>query len=199
MLRQIPTLGAVRGKIVLLNRMKFEDLESGIELFNGWESNGRDLMLPFSKSQAAFVEDYFLMKDHPRDAKYQINDKEQVTLTHLAKAKEGKADQLWITFSSAVGDRHGDPSENVTPKVCDQFENERLSAEMTDIVLEQVMATGRGSITGINKRLIKWCKEQGGLGAGIIFMDFIASDEELIDCFLPKKSSSSNGDSRPVG
>jgi hypothetical protein len=49
------------------------------------------------------------------------------------------------------------------------------------------MATGRGNIPGINERLIKWSEKNKGTGAGIVFMDFIASDPKLIKSFIPSK------------
>jgi hypothetical protein len=105
--------------------MLLKDEERGIILFNGWESNQPYLEITFNNNstnaQKALVEDYFLMKGHPGDAEYQINDKETATIAHLDKAKIGASNELWVTFSSAVGDRKGSASEDVTPKVCRPF------------------------------------------------------------------------------
>jgi len=69
----------------------------------------------------AWIEDFYLLQGYPRDATRQIDIKRDHTIRHLEKAQAAIAKDpkdLYITFSSAVGDRRdASLNENVTPRV----------------------------------------------------------------------------------
>lgn len=180
------TLDAARGKLVLVRRFPF-DRPIGYDVSHHWQVNKWDFSIPLNDTSNARIEDFYLLQGCPGDAQQQIGRKYGYTVDHLRKAQkalgEGHED-LWITFSSAVGDRLSAPEqEDVTPRV---------------------MALGRGETPGMNQRLVEWC-ETGGDGSnkdnrpvGIVFMDFVnikrqaqgsgeESDFDLIRCFIEKQ------------
>lgn len=132
-------------------------------------------------STTSYIEDFYLLQGYPRDAEKQIGLKWDATRAHLEKASKQLAQNhrdAYITFSSAVGDRKLDSSENVIPLVSALY----TKSIITNIYF-QVMATGRDGVQGVNKSMTQWLRENVGQPIGIVFMDFIASEKDLVPLF----------------
>ncbi|PVG02137.1 PLC-like phosphodiesterase [Serendipita vermifera] len=154
------TLKEARGKLVLLRRFDF-DRPAGFDLSQNWAVNfypSFKIILDKEKDIKAQIEDFYLLKKMPGDAARQVSRKKEAVDEHLDRAANPETPtDLWITFSSAVGDRHK-KGEDVTPRV---------------------MALGREDIAGINSHLRDWCKRQTTkTPVGIILMDFVTMLKE---------------------
>ncbi|KAG8816744.1 hypothetical protein FRC17_000203 [Serendipita sp. 399] len=148
----------------------------GFGVSEDWKVNDGNFKIaldPDTNTTFAQIEDFYLLIGHPRDTEWQLGEKEKATIQHLERAQaaiESGSRDLWITFSSAVGDRRTAPDEDVTPRV---------------------MALGRDHVQGINERLKAWCRQHPSKPLGIVLMDFVnvkgkvldaqADDEEDVD------------------
>lgn len=198
---QRTTLGEARGKLILLRRFPFmRQLAFDVSSNWGYNSEYFGIRLNEDGTNMAWIEDFYLLKGYPRNEKEQIKIKWEHTKTHLQRAQaelETDDNNLWITFSSAVGDRVGSKTEDVTPRACGLFLYIRLSYHFY-----QVMALGRDTTIGMNQHLIDWCKETDKRPVGIVLMDFInlrregqSNDNEvpefdLIRGFIEKQGNS---------
>ncbi|PVF92105.1 PLC-like phosphodiesterase [Serendipita vermifera] len=159
------TLEEARGKLVLLRRFP-SDEACGLDLSAGWSANSSYFRLPLDPKQETFseVEDFFLLRGHPRDAEQQVDLKLDSIISHLERAQKARmeeSDHLYITFSSAIGDQ-SDPHlhAGVNPKV---------------------LALGRGDISGVNGNLAEWLEHSPKRSVGIIFMDFATAHRNVPD------------------
>lgn len=148
------TLGDCRGKLVLFRRFELHR-GPGFDVSHDWAGNHPGFSIPFASGGDARIEDFYLLQNHPGDTNHHIDEKWQATVKHLEAARDAIAkgtQSLWVTFSSAVGDKR-ETGEDVTPRV---------------------MALGRGSVSGINQRLVEWCQKNPDGHLGIILMDFVS-------------------------
>ncbi|CAG7845920.1 SubName: Full=Uncharacterized protein {ECO:0000313/EMBL:CCA77974.1} [Serendipita indica DSM 11827] len=150
------TLKEARGKLVLMRRFPFSR-PVGFDVALDWKVNDGNFKMPLDTEGKTFaqIEDFYLLQHLAHDAEKQVEKKWDVTKAHLLRAQkaiETDPKDLWITFSSAVGDRKLDETEDVTPRV---------------------MALGRGSVHGVNQHMKDWCAANRPKAVGIVFMDFV--------------------------
>ena len=96
----------------------------GFDVAVGWKVNDGNFKLPLDARGQTFaqIEDFYLLQHLAHDAEKQIANKWDVTSAHLLRAQnaiEADPKDLYVTFTSAVGDRKLDETEDVTPRVCD--------------------------------------------------------------------------------
>lgn len=143
----------------------------GFDVSHDWAGNHPGFSIPFASGGEARIEDFYLLQNHPGDTNHHIDEKWQATVKHLEAARDAIAkgtQSLWVTFSSAVGDKR-ETGEDVTPRVCFSLMISVISQTIT-----KVMALGRGSVSGINQRLVEWCQKNPDGHLGIILMDFVS-------------------------
>lgn len=174
---ELGTLGAARGKIVLLRRFDLDQLPPayqaslpGIHLSPAlWPNNnpGFELVYNPERRLAAYVEDYFEMNDLPANMNASVNiaKKFDAVAAHLRKAAAGgKEDGLFITFTS------GEHNDNDPP------------------VFPVIMALGNGTADtpegGVNQQLVPLLKELKGSRLGIVVVDYWDEPAELVDVIL---------------
>lgn len=174
---ELGTLGAARGKIVLLRRFDLDQLAPayqallpGIHLAPSlWPDNnpGFELVYNPEKRLAAYIEDYFETSDLPPNMNASVNiaKKLDAVAAHLRKAAaDGKEDDLFITFASG---EHNDNEPRVFPKI---------------------MALGNGTeITpagGVNQQLVPLLEELKGRRLGIVVLDYWDEPAGLVDAIL---------------
>ncbi|KAB5570578.1 PLC-like phosphodiesterase [Coniochaeta sp. 2T2.1] len=161
---ELGTLGAARGKVVLLKRFELDKLPAsygaalpGIDLSPGkWPDNqpGFELVYNADKGLAAFIEDYYEPNDLPKGANASVNiaRKLDVVTAHLRKAAGERQDSLFITFASA---EHVDNEPPVFP---------------------EIMALGNGTadtpLGGVNQQLVPVLKELKGKRLGVVVVDY---------------------------
>ncbi|KAG8759507.1 hypothetical protein FRC14_005795 [Serendipita sp. 396] len=150
------TLREARGKLVLMRRFPYGQ-PVGFGVSEDWKVNDGNFKIALDSDRKTFaqIEDFYLLIGRPRDTEWQLGEKEKATMQHLERAQaaiEHDSGDLWITFSSAVGDRRTAPDEDVTPRV---------------------MALGRDNVQGINQRMKAWCRQHPSKPLGIVFMDFV--------------------------
>ncbi|PVF99172.1 PLC-like phosphodiesterase [Serendipita vermifera] len=150
------TLGEARGKLMLLRRFP-SDQARGFDLFTGLSANSPYFRLRLDPKRETFaeVEEFFLLREHLRDADQQIDLKLQSIIAHLERAQKARMeelDDLYVTFSGAIGDQS----------------DSHLYADINP----KVLALGRGDISGVNANLAEWLRHSPRRPVGIIFMDF---------------------------
>lgn len=115
------TLDQARGKLVLVRRFPFFR-EVGYSVSENWKVNSECFEIPLDKDNTSMarIEDFYLLKGYAKNAGRQIEIKQDCTIKHLDKAQDAiskDSKDLYITFTSAVGDRLEATDEDVTPKV----------------------------------------------------------------------------------
>jgi hypothetical protein len=115
---QNTTLGEARGKLVLLRRFELEN-GPGFDVSHDWKNNDASFAIPLASGASARIEDYFLFKTNAGDTAHHLDEKWRVTAEHLQAARRDIPlgnQNIWITFTSAVGDKLQE-GEDVTPLV----------------------------------------------------------------------------------
>ncbi|OCK73513.1 hypothetical protein K432DRAFT_387357 [Lepidopterella palustris CBS 459.81] len=170
----LPTLGAARGKIILLRRFVLDQLNSTYEAAlpglsfppSAWLDDNRDFSITYNPSHnlSAYIEDYYEPDDVPAGlgAATNIAAKLNATAAHLQKAASGVApDGLFITFSSAERDAD-EPA--VYPKI---------------------MALGNGTdVPGVNQQLVPVIQGLKGKRLGVVVLDFFEMPGTLVPAIL---------------
>lgn len=170
------TLGAARGKAVLLRRFDLDQLAAGAdEALPGlhlspadWPDNGRDFGLVYDQATnaTAYVEDYYEPDDIPLSANATVNiaAKLNATVAHLERAADQEPESLFITFAS------GGHLASTPP------------------VYPQTMAVGNGTevtpFGGVNQQLVPVLKGLKGKRLGVVVLDFFDEPEDLVDLVL---------------
>jgi hypothetical protein len=96
----------------------FGNYSFGYDVSRNWGTNDPCFQIPLTDTSVAWIEDFFLLEHMSKDAKKQIETKWGHTEAHLDKGNRAKIpNDLFITFSSAVGEYHVNKEEDVTPKV----------------------------------------------------------------------------------
>lgn len=119
---QQSTLGECRGKLLLIRRFEL-DTSLGFNVSRGWRVNHPSFEIELGGGTCAKIEDLYLFDTNYGDAAHHLGEKWDATVHHLESARQAiphddKA--LWITFTSAVGDKRKSEIENVTPRVSDK-------------------------------------------------------------------------------
>ncbi|KAJ7244948.1 PLC-like phosphodiesterase [Mycena rebaudengoi] len=174
---ELGTLGAARGKLILLQRFTYQFLESsrnpfGIHLgADQWIHNGGDTRLTYNQEpkRVAYIQDTFRPLVPPNSgAEANISFKIELLTRHLTKASEGLSvpgyentqEELYISFASATANADDIP---VTPNI---------------------IALGNSVATGINECLLPWLKTNKGKRLGIILLDFYNTPYELVQAVI---------------
>ncbi|KAJ7189703.1 PLC-like phosphodiesterase [Mycena haematopus] len=173
---ELGTLGAVRGKLVLLQRFTYQFLSSpanpfGIHLdAEQWTDNGGDIKLVYRKTpkRVAYIQDTFKPLVPPgSSADANITSKFETVIGHLTKAMNAAAtvsdgedveEALYISFASAH--------------------------KNTDRITPNIIALGDASTSGMNERLLSWVKQHKGKRLGIVLLDFYHSQPELVEAII---------------
>ncbi|KAF8170823.1 PLC-like phosphodiesterase [Mycena galopus ATCC 62051] len=169
---ELGTLGAARGKLVLLQRFTYQFLSSpanpvGIHLdAEQWTPNGGDIKLVYNKvpKRVAYIQDTFMPLVPPRSsADANITSKFEAVTSHLAKAinaaVDGEVDEgFYISFASAHKN-----ADRITPNI---------------------IALGDASTTGMNERLLPWFKQHKGKRLGVVLLDFYHSQPGLVEAII---------------
>ncbi|KAI0123853.1 PLC-like phosphodiesterase [Xylariales sp. AK1849] len=173
----IGTLGAARGKAILVRRFdmdqlppSYEDALPGLHFPPAqWTDNAADMALVYNATTNAtvFIEDqYEPAVPISANASANIAAKLGATVAHLEKAAASgeQPSSLFITFASG----------------------ERLSAEMP--VSPEMMAVGNGSdatpLGGVNQQLVTVLEGLRGKRLGIVILDFWDEPKDLVDLIL---------------
>ncbi|KAJ7151763.1 PLC-like phosphodiesterase [Mycena crocata] len=172
---QLGTLGAARGKLVLLQRFTYQFLNTppsnpfGIHLdAEQWTPNGGNIELIYhtGPKRVAHIQDMF-MPLVPRNSGADVNiaSKFEAVTGHLTKAMNNSRDvdaeeELYISFASA----HANADDiSVTPNI---------------------MALGDASTKGMNERLLPWFAENKGKRFGVVMLDFYNSQPGLVAAII---------------
>ncbi|KAJ7921366.1 PLC-like phosphodiesterase [Mycena leptocephala] len=170
---ELGTLGAARGKLVLLQRFTYQFLSSppsnpfGIHLdAEQWTPNGGDIKLVYNKEpkRVAYIQDTFMPLVPPHSsADANITSKFEAVTGHLTKAMDAALaddveEALYISFASAHAN--------------------------ADLITPNVIALGNASTKGMNERLLPWFKQKTGKRFGIVFLDFYHSQPELVEAII---------------
>jgi len=178
----LPTLGAARGKAVLLRRFVLDQLAPpdaeaslpGLALPSAkWPDNGKDFSLVYNAATnaTAYVEDYYEPTAEDgvplsANASANIAAKLAATARHLAKAADAATapDGFFITFASA------ERNDAVVP------------------VYPETMAVGNASapepFTGVNQALLPVLGTLRGKRVGVVVLDFVGEPPGLVDAIL---------------
>ncbi|KAJ7457847.1 PLC-like phosphodiesterase [Mycena latifolia] len=166
------TLGAARGKLILLQRFTYQFLSPpsnpfGIHLdAEQWTPNGGDIKLIYNKDpkRLACIQDTFRPLVPPNSgADANITSKFAAVTGHLAKAISSPgvaAEVLYISFTSAHSNADTVP---VTPNI---------------------IALGDASTKGMNERLLPWFRQHKGKHFGIVLLDFYHSQPDLVEAII---------------
>ncbi|KAJ7173202.1 PLC-like phosphodiesterase [Mycena filopes] len=173
---EVGTLGAARGKLVLLQRFTYQFLSSpaanpfAIHLdAEQWTPNGGDIRLVYNKSprRVAYIQDTFMPLVPPNSSPdANITSKFAAVTTHLEKAMSSAThsdgddveEALHISFASAHANR--------------------------DLITPNVIALGDETTTGMNERLLPWFKKNTGKRFGIVLLDFYHSQPDLVKAII---------------
>jgi hypothetical protein len=107
---------------VLLQGLPLDE-RRGLDISEEWSSKSPYFHLPLNSQRDTFaeVEDFFLLRGHPREAEQQIDLKLDSIIEHIERAQKASmddSDNLYITFSSATEDQSGSYlNSDVNPKV----------------------------------------------------------------------------------
>ncbi|KAJ7856898.1 PLC-like phosphodiesterase [Mycena leptocephala] len=178
---ELGTLGAARGKLILLQRFTYQFLSRpsnhfGIHLDSEhWTTNGGDIELVYSTEpkrlahiQVGFqlVSDTFLPLVPPNSgAVVNITSKFETITGRLAKAMndtlaEKGVEALYISFASAHAKGDNPP---LTPNI---------------------IALGDASTKGMNELLLPWFRQRKGKHFGIVFLDFYHLQPDLVRAII---------------
>ncbi|KAJ6526911.1 PLC-like phosphodiesterase [Mycena vulgaris] len=172
---ELGTLGAARGKLVLLQRFTYQLFSRpsnpfGIHLdAEQWTPNGGDIKLIYNNDpkRLAYIQDTFKPLVPPNSGPdANITSKFDAVTGHLAKAMNTSSagaeeeEALYICFASAHANADDVP---VTPNI---------------------IALGDASTKGMNKRLLPWFKEHKGKHFGVVFLDFYHSQPGLVEAII---------------
>jgi 1-phosphatidylinositol phosphodiesterase len=174
------TLGASRGRIILLRRFSLDALPTSYsDAMPGkyfpasqWHDDDPDIALVYNSSRnlTAYIEDFYEPDQAPTGsgAAYNIALKFNATIAHLSKATEPQYnDSLFWTFASA---EHNADTPSEYP---------------------EIMALGDGEQTplgGVNQQLVPFLKEMKGKRVGIVMFDFFDTPGDLVDTLLSLRS-----------
>ena len=171
------SLGAARGKVVLLRRFDLDQLPAsydaalpGIHLSPAlWLDNEPDFELVYNADEGsiAYIEDYYEPSDLPAglNATVNIAKKLDAVAAHLDKAATTQEqDGFFITFTSA---EHNDNEPPVFP---------------------EIMALGNGTadtpLGGVNQQLLPLLKGLQGKRLGVVVVDYWDEPADLVDAIL---------------
>ncbi|KAJ7854923.1 PLC-like phosphodiesterase [Mycena leptocephala] len=171
---ELGTLGAARGKLILLQRFTYQFLSRpsnhfGIHLDSEhWTTNGGDIELVYSTEpkRVAHIQDTFLPLVPPNSgAVANITSKFETITGQLAKAMndtlaEKGVEALYISFASAHAKGDNPP---LTPNI---------------------IALGDASTKGMNELLLPWFRQRKGKHFGIVFLDFYHSQPDLVRAII---------------
>ncbi|KAJ7190737.1 PLC-like phosphodiesterase [Mycena pura] len=171
---ELGTLGAARGKLVLLQRFTYQFLPSpanpfGIHLdAEQWTPNGGDIELAYSKipKRVAYIQDTFMPLVPPHSsADANITSKFEAVTGHLAKAMNaalnGEVEEaFYISFASAHKN-----ADRITPNII-------------------ALGDASTSTTGMNERLLPWFKQHKGKRFGAVLLDFYHSQPEMVEAII---------------
>ncbi|KAJ7244940.1 PLC-like phosphodiesterase, partial [Mycena rebaudengoi] len=165
---ELGTLGAARGKLILLQRFTYQFLESsqnpfGIHLgVDQWIHNGGDTRLTYSQEpkRVAYIQDTFRPLVPPNSGA-EANISFKIELEGLSvPGYEDTQEELYTSFASATANADDVP---VTPNI---------------------IALGNSFATGINEHLLPWLKTNKGKRLGIILLDFYNAPYELVQAVI---------------
>ncbi|KAK7001525.1 PLC-like phosphodiesterase [Favolaschia claudopus] len=174
---ELGTLGAARGKLILLQRFTYQFLSSpgptnpfGIHLdAEQWTPNGGDINLVYNKEpkRVAYIQDTFMPLVPPHStADANISSKFEAVTGHLTKA-----------MNATTADTNNDAEEALY--IC--FASAHKNA---DKITPNIIALGDASTTGMNERLLPWVKEHKGKRFGVLLLDFYHSQPELVKAVI---------------
>ncbi|KAJ7173185.1 PLC-like phosphodiesterase [Mycena filopes] len=172
---KVGTLGAARGKLVLLQRFTYQLLSSPAANPFGihhdaeqWTPNGGDIRLVYNKEprRVAYIQDTFMPLVPPNSSPdANITSKFAAVTSHLEKAMSAAhsdggdvEEALYISFASAHANR--------------------------DLITPNVIALGDETTTGMNERLLPWFKKNTGKRFGIVLLDFYHSQPDLVKAII---------------
>ncbi|KAI0875067.1 PLC-like phosphodiesterase [Hypoxylon argillaceum] len=178
----LPTLGEVRGKVVLFRRFDldmlppaFEARIPGLHMAPAkWLDNGAAFELVFNETGGAagkaFIEDFY----HPGDygpVADNIEAKFAAVEGHLQSAAAGDFESLFVTFTSGT---HVEVDPPVYPVV---MALGSAAAGTGDV-------GGTPALPGVNHRLLGLLASMKGKRLGIVVMDFFEEPGGLVDLLL---------------
>lgn len=167
------SLGAARGKIVLIRRFLLDQLPStydaaalpGVGLVpSSWPDNSPDFSITYNAASnlTAYVED--LYEPDADGLQGSVSQKTDAVVSHLAKAAAAAAAtsqaDLFITFASS------EHNADVPPEY------------------PETMATGNGTVTGVNERLLQDLQNLRGKRLGVVVLDFFDWPPNLVESIL---------------
>ncbi|KAJ7838132.1 PLC-like phosphodiesterase [Mycena olivaceomarginata] len=171
---ELGTLGAARGKLILLQRFNYQFRSSpsnpfGVHLdAEQWTPNGRDIKLIFNTEpkRLAYIQDTFRpLVPRNSGAAPNIASKFPVVKEHLEKAMhatlsaEVASEVLYVSFVSA----HATDELPTTP---------------------DMIAFGDATTKGMNERLLPWLRQHKGKRFGIVLLDFYHSPPGLVQAII---------------
>ncbi|KAI0393627.1 PLC-like phosphodiesterase [Xylariaceae sp. FL0594] len=186
----VPTLGEVRGKILLFRRFDLDALKPAND-YEGkipglhmsptkWLDNkdpGFELVYNETTNATAYIEDYYYPTPH-LTIEGNIEAKWKVVTEHLQKAAQGDYDSLFVTFTSGT---HVDIIPPVYPEVMALGPGAGSSHTPRS---KSKIKTKAKSVDGINDRLHDFLQGMKGKRLGIVVMDFFEEPDGLIDLLL---------------
>jgi 1-phosphatidylinositol phosphodiesterase len=102
---QLPTLGAARGKLVLVRRFVLDTTVSpfGYDFSNDWADNNASFTIQYLPSETAYIEDLYSITN-ATDFNNKVEIKLNAVVPNLELAQKDKNSQLFISFVSGAGD-----------------------------------------------------------------------------------------------
>ncbi|KAJ7265254.1 PLC-like phosphodiesterase [Mycena rebaudengoi] len=171
---ELGTLGAARGKLMLLQRFSYQFRSPPSNPFGvhldpeQWTPNGADVKLIFNTEprRLVYIQDTYPLVPRNSGADANIASKFQVVTEHLAKAMDADlsaevaAEALYLSFASA-------------------------HAKGDDVpVNPDMVALGDASTRGMNERLLPWLRQDKGKRFGLILLDFYHSPPGLVQAII---------------
>ncbi|KAI0118614.1 PLC-like phosphodiesterase [Nemania sp. FL0031] len=178
----LPTLGEVRGKIILFRRFDlsslppaFEEEIPGLHMAPAkWLDNSPAFELVFNETAGpagkAFIEDFY----HPGDygpVADNIEAKFDAVEKHLRAAAAGDFDSLFVTFTSGT---HVEVDPPVYPVVM----------ALGSAAAEGNAGSAAPALPGVNHRLRELLATMKGGRLGVVVMDFFEEPDGLVDLLL---------------
>ncbi|KAJ7793713.1 PLC-like phosphodiesterase [Mycena olivaceomarginata] len=164
---ELGTLGAARGKLVLLQRFTYQYLSSPANPFGIHLDAEADTFMPLVPPRSS--------------ADVNITSKFEAVTSHLAKAMNATLDSdveeaLYVSFASA---------HKNTDKSPRTYEHSPLFGPIPPTLnFLQIIALGDASTKGMNERLLPWFKQHKGNRFGIVLLDFYHSRPELVEAII---------------
>ncbi|KAJ7230017.1 PLC-like phosphodiesterase [Mycena pura] len=179
---ELGTLGAARGKLVLLQRFTYQFLSRapsnpfGIHLgADQWTPNGWNIKLVYNR-------------EHKRVAHIQVRAVDmRDTCCPLVPPDSGADANICSKFGAVTAHLQRAMRPPKTDQASEEFYISFASAHANDDkvpLTPNIIALGNGTTRGMNERLLPWFKQHKGQRFGIVFLDFYHSEPELVEAII---------------